>query len=354
MDVRPYRWDLVPRVRRRELRLLAALAGAWPRPVRSEPPPEGLAPLSASVGPVRAYRGADLQARLADPTAFALRLVRADGDGGFAVVPGPFGAAVARRLLGGRPRELAAPRAATRAEQGVCAMVAAALLDRYGVDAIAVQPHYEPSPALPAALGDGWALGVDVTVAAAGQQAVVFAVAPERAVVAPPTPRDPAALLRRGGHWLSGARWRAPVVSGVGRIGLRDLLALARRDVLLLDQPPDPQRGRLAVGRGGFPVNVTDTGVEIAGPYDRGEPMEDTVADDVTVHVSCQLGTVELSARQVLELSPGQVLPLARPLGGPVDLVVGTRVIGTGELVDVDGELGVRVLSLREPPPTET
>lgn len=74
--------------------------------------------------------------------------------------------------------------------------------------------------------------------------------------------------------------------------------------------------------------------------------MDEAVAEDVTVEVACQLGAVQLSARQVLELAPGQVLSLERPLGGPVELVVGTRVIGRGEIVDVDGELGVRVLSL--------
>jgi len=38
------------------------------------------------------------------------------------------------------------------------------------------------------------------------------------------------------------------------------------------------------------------------------------------------------------------VIPVGRPLHGPVDLTVGGRVVARGELVDVDGELGVRVL----------
>ena len=74
--------------------------------------------------------------------------------------------------------------------------------------------------------------------------------------------------------------------------------------------------------------------------------MNEAIADDVTVELACQLGTVTMTARQVLELAPGRVLDLARPLGGPVDLVAGGKIIGRGELVDVDGELGVRVTSL--------
>ena len=50
--------------------------------------------------------------------------------------------------------------------------------------------------------------------------------------------------------------------------------------------------------------------------------------------------------QQVLELGPGAVLSLRRPMGAAVDLTLGGKVMGRGELVDVDGELGVRVLDL--------
>ena len=50
-----------------------------------------------------------------------------------------------------------------------------------------------------------------------------------------------------------------------------------------------------------------------------------------------------LSGRELLELRPGAVLPVGRPLAGPIDLSVGGRVIARGELVDVEGEVGVRI-----------
>jgi flagellar motor switch/type III secretory pathway protein FliN len=40
------------------------------------------------------------------------------------------------------------------------------------------------------------------------------------------------------------------------------------------------------------------------------------------------------------------VLGLSRAAGAAVELVTGERVIARGELVDVDGELGVRVTAL--------
>ena len=60
------------------------------------------------------------------------------------------------------------------------------------------------------------------------------------------------------------------------------------------------------------------------------------------------IGRITLSAREVLDLRPGTVLPVGRPLAGPVDLTAGGRVIARGELVDVEGEIGVRVSEVLE------
>jgi flagellar motor switch/type III secretory pathway protein FliN len=53
-----------------------------------------------------------------------------------------------------------------------------------------------------------------------------------------------------------------------------------------------------------------------------------------------------MSLRQVLDLAVGQIVTLGRPLAGPFELRAAGRLIGRGELVDVDGELGVRIVSL--------
>jgi len=345
-DVRPYRWDLVPKVSRREHRLIEAFAAHWPHAVPGAPAPKSLAPLTAHVGPVVAYDADLLRDRLSDPTAFALRLRRDDGAVGYAVVPGLVGADCAAVVFGVSKARLSAPRAATRAEQGATAFAAAAMLERYGVEGVTVEPHPEPAAALPRRLGAGWTLAIEVRVDVAGVRGTAVIIAEEAIAIAPPRPRATDSSVARGGVWLDGVTVAAPIVSGVGRVALRDLLSLSRRDVVLLDSSPQRDSGRLAVGRGGFPVTLTEAEATIAGPYQRGPIMEQSVADDVTVEVACQLGSLQLTARRVLELAPGQVLPLDRRLGGPVELVVGTRVIGTGELVDVDGELGIRVLAL--------
>ena len=68
--------------------------------------------------------------------------------------------------------------------------------------------------------------------------------------------------------------------------------------------------------------------------------------DDVTVAMVVELGRVMVSAADIMGLRPGQVIELSRAPGEPVDLVVDGKRIGKGELVEIDGELGVRILSL--------
>jgi len=70
--------------------------------------------------------------------------------------------------------------------------------------------------------------------------------------------------------------------------------------------------------------------------------------DDAHLELTVQLGTTQLSLRQLAELVPGAIIPLGRPLAGPYEVHAGGRLVGRGELVDVDGELGVRIVSLQE------
>ncbi len=81
---------------------------------------------------------------------------------------------------------------------------------------------------------------------------------------------------------------------------------------------------------------------------DEGAPSSEAAGllDDVTVAMVVELGRVMVSAADVMGLRPGQVIELSRSPGEPVDLVVDGKRIGKGELVEIDGELGVRILSL--------
>jgi type III secretion system YscQ/HrcQ family protein len=78
------------------------------------------------------------------------------------------------------------------------------------------------------------------------------------------------------------------------------------------------------------------------------EPLEESahLLGDLTVAMVVELGRVDVSASDVLALRPGQVVELSRSPGDPVDLVVDGKRLGKGEVVEIEGELGVRILSL--------
>lgn len=67
---------------------------------------------------------------------------------------------------------------------------------------------------------------------------------------------------------------------------------------------------------------------------------------DIPLQISVELARVPVTADQVVGLRVGQVVELHRAPGEPVDLAVNGKVIARGELVEVEGQLGVRILSL--------
>jgi len=66
--------------------------------------------------------------------------------------------------------------------------------------------------------------------------------------------------------------------------------------------------------------------------------------DDAPVVVRVELGTLEMKAREWADLGPGDVVTLGRKLGDPAILRVGGVELARGELVQVDGEMAVRIL----------
>lgn len=70
------------------------------------------------------------------------------------------------------------------------------------------------------------------------------------------------------------------------------------------------------------------------------------VLSDVPVPLVAELGRINCRARDIMYLRVGQILELNRSPHEPLDLVVQGQSIGRGELVEVDGKLGIRIISL--------
>ncbi len=70
---------------------------------------------------------------------------------------------------------------------------------------------------------------------------------------------------------------------------------------------------------------------------------------DVEMDVAIELGRTDLSIKRILELAPGSIVELDRMAGEPVDLVVNEKVVARGEVVVVDENFGIRIVSLVSP-----
>ncbi len=70
-------------------------------------------------------------------------------------------------------------------------------------------------------------------------------------------------------------------------------------------------------------------------------------AGDVPVVVRIEIGATEMRARDWANVRPGDIITLGRPVGSSVLLRVGGQEVARGELVDIEGELGVRILEDR-------
>jgi flagellar motor switch/type III secretory pathway protein FliN len=81
------------------------------------------------------------------------------------------------------------------------------------------------------------------------------------------------------------------------------------------------------------------------------EKDADTLTDvllDTPIVVRIELGAVSMTAREWAELAPGDVIETAQRIAEPVVLRVAGREVGRGELVNVDGQVGVRIQKLYE------
>ena len=106
--------------------------------------------------------------------------------------------------------------------------------------------------------------------------------------------------------------------------------------IMVQEQPPEQGTSAEDAGDGGARPPDDNLG-ETAG-----------LLRDIDAAVVVELGRLRLNTSQVVRLRAGQVLRLSRGPTDPVDLVVGNKIFARGELVEVEGELGVRLTQVAE------
>lgn len=67
---------------------------------------------------------------------------------------------------------------------------------------------------------------------------------------------------------------------------------------------------------------------------------------DVPLGVSVELGRVRMPVRQLLSLSAGSVIELAKLAGEPLDVLINGRPVARGEAVMINDKFGVRLTEI--------
>ncbi len=70
------------------------------------------------------------------------------------------------------------------------------------------------------------------------------------------------------------------------------------------------------------------------------------MTENITIPLVVELGRKPMTVQQVGELQKGQVLELSQKSTDPVQLMVSGKNIGQGELVEIEGQMGVKILTL--------
>lgn len=70
---------------------------------------------------------------------------------------------------------------------------------------------------------------------------------------------------------------------------------------------------------------------------------------DIELPLTIELGRTQMSFKRILELGPGAIVEMERFAGEPVDILINGKVVAKGEVVVVDENFGVRLVSLVTP-----
>jgi len=68
---------------------------------------------------------------------------------------------------------------------------------------------------------------------------------------------------------------------------------------------------------------------------------------DVPVEVEIELDRRVLSVRELLELEAGSVIGMTRSAGENIDLYVGGKLVGYGEIMLIESNIGVRITDFK-------
>jgi len=76
-------------------------------------------------------------------------------------------------------------------------------------------------------------------------------------------------------------------------------------------------------------------------PPDSNTPIDFLL--DVPIQLTVELGSSQMTIKDLLQLSLGSVVPLDKPANAAVDILVNGKLVGRGEVVIADQNFGIRI-----------
>jgi flagellar motor switch protein FliN/FliY len=91
------------------------------------------------------------------------------------------------------------------------------------------------------------------------------------------------------------------------------------------------------------------TGAGSAAGGGAGDTRNFDLLLDIPLEVTAEIGRSTLPLRELLQLTPGAVVELAKLAGEPLDVLVNGKLIARGEAVLVNDKFGVRLTDIVSP-----
>jgi type III secretion system YscQ/HrcQ family protein len=190
-------------------------------------------------------------------------------------------------------------------------------------------------------------------------------------------------------NWLADLRWQAPPLAdevspvkhlqftavlhlGETRLTTCDFERLQTGDALYLGQTRSANTERIEAVIGAYVFHVRSVEAESwicenlqqqtekKMTFDSSHPNDEELEADITdqplisidalpVKLVFTLGSVNMTLAQIRTLAAGGVINLHRPASATVNILANGKLLGTGELIDVDDRLAVEITTMSRP-----
>ncbi len=172
------------------------------------------------------------------------------------------------------------------------------------------------------------------------------------------SPSEAACTSGGEANYPSGLAWKFPISAGFVDLGVEDTSQLALGDIIVAQHAPAilfpnsfGKGWSMAAEGSNFERFKLDKyfegGVSVTDGTDGSAPPEKPSIDTLPLRLHVILAEKEFTLGEIQSFNTGTIVELGASKFEPVRLMVNGKILGEGELVEVEGSLAVRVLGWR-------